>query len=74
MFSLIPEGKNNTVTDALTQISKEYLFDEEADKLFEMVPMIPGDHTVIEVFEEEEDGEPEKAVPHTMSSAAMKAL
>ena len=40
-----------------------------------MVPMIPGNDTVIEVFNvEEEDRKPKKAVPHTMSSAAMKAV
>ena len=36
--------------------------------------MIPGDDTVIKVFKEEEDKKPEKAVPHTMPSAAMKAV
>ena len=37
--------------------------------------MIPGDDTMFEVFKEkEEDQQPEKAAPHTMSSKAMKAV
>ena len=39
------------------------------------VPVIQGDNTVFEVFEEkEEDRPPEKATPHTMSLEAMKAI
>ena len=39
------------------------------------VPVIQGDDTVLEVFEEkEEDRQPEKATPHTMSPEAMKAI
>ena len=37
--------------------------------------MIPGDETVIKIFEEEGcDRKPESPVPYTMSSAAMKAV
>ena len=43
--------------------------------MIEAVPMIPGDGTVFEVFKEkEEDQQPEKVVPHTMSSKAMRAV
>ena len=60
------KGKNNTVADTLSQISKE------ADKLLKMDPMIPGNDTVIKVFEEEEDDrKPER---HTMSPAATKTI
>ena len=39
------------------------------------VPVIQGDDTVFEVFEEkEEDRHPEKATPHAMSSEVMKAI
>ena len=61
--------------DALSRISEEHLSDEEAEKVFEEVPVIPGDDTVFEIFEEkEEDQWPEKAAPHIMSSKAMKAI
>ena len=75
-FSLkYQRGKNNTVADALSRISKEHLFDEEAEKVLKAVPVIPGDDTIFKVFEEkEEDWQPEKATPHTMSSKAMKAV
>ena len=37
--------------------------------------MIPGDETVIEIFQEEEcDWKPESPAPYTMSLAAMKAI
>ena len=67
-FSLkYQKGKNNTVADALSRISKECLSDEEAERVLKAVPMIPGDDTVFEVFKEkEEDWQPEKAAPHTM--------
>ena len=45
------------------------------EKVLEAVPMIPVDNIVFEVFKEkEEDQQPEKAAPHTMSSEAMKAV
>ena len=68
------KGKNNTVADALSRIRKEHLSDE-AMKMLQAVPVIPGDDTVFKVFvEKEEDRQPEKAAPHTMSSEAMKAV
>ena len=49
-FSLeYQKGKNNTMADALSRTSKECLSDEEADKVFKVVPIIPGDDTVFEV-------------------------
>ena len=75
-FSLeYQKGKNNTVADALSRISEEWLSDEETKKVLEAVPVIPGDDTIFKVFEEkEEDQQPEKAAPHAMSSKAMKAV
>ena len=49
------KGKNNTMADALNRISEECLSDEEANKVLEAVPIIPGDDTVFEVFEEKEE-------------------
>ena len=69
------KGKNNTVADALSRISEECLSDKEAERVLKGVPVIPGDDTVLEIFKEkEEDQQPEKAAPHTMSSEAMKAI
>ena len=75
-FSLkYQKGKNNTVANALSRIREEGLPDAEAEELPGMVPIIPGDNTVIRVFEEkDEDKRPEKLAPHTMSSAAMKVV
>ena len=54
-FSLeYQKGKNNTVADALSRISKD-ASDEEAEKVLKAVPMIPGDDTVFEVFEVKEE-------------------
>ena len=51
-FSLkYQKGKNNTMADALSRISEEWLSDKEANKLLKTVPMIPGDDTVVEIFE-----------------------
>ena len=75
-FSLEYEkGKNNTVADALSRIKEELLSDEEADKFLKFFPVIPGDETVIKIFEEEGcDQKPESPTPYTVSSAAMKAV
>ena len=63
------------MADALSKISEEHLSDEEAEKVLEAVPIIPGEDTVFEVFKEkEEDRGLEKVAPHTMSSKAMKAV
>ena len=61
------KGKNNTVADALSRIKEAHISDEEAKKVLEAVPVIPGDDTIFKVYEEkEEDRWPEKAAPHTM--------
>ena len=75
-FSLeYQKGKNNTMADALSRISEEQLSDKEADKLLKTVPLIPGDDTMVEIFEEEEsDRKAKKSVPYAMSLAAMKAV
>ena len=64
-FSLkYQEGKNNTVADALSRISEEWISDEEAVKVLETVPVIPRDDTIFKVFEEkEEDQWPERLPP-----------
>ena len=63
------------MADALSRICEEWLSDKEADKLLKTVPLIPGDDTMVEIFEEEEsDRKPERSVPYMMSSAAMKAV
>ena len=68
-FSLeYQKGKNNTMADALSKISEEWLSDEEADKLLKTVPLIPGDDTVVEIFEES-DRKPERSVPYMMSGS-----
>ena len=55
-FSLkYQKGKNNTVADTLSRISKECLSDKEAEKVLEAVPVIPGDDTIFEVFKEKEE-------------------
>ena len=41
--------------DALSRISEEHLSDEEAERVLKAVPMIPGDQTMFEVFEEKEE-------------------
>ena len=59
----------------MSRISKEWLSDEEAEKMLETVPVIPGDDTIFEVFKEkEEDQWPEKTAPHAMFSEAIKAV
>ena len=63
------------MADALSKIKEEKLSDEEAGKLLECVLMIPGDKTIVRIFEEEEcDQKPESLAPYIMSSAAMKAV
>ena len=57
------KGKNNTVADALSRISEEYFSDEEAKRMLEAVPVIPGNDTIFEVFEEKED-QTVSAAPH----------
>ena len=75
-FSLeYQKSKNKTVSDALSRIQEACLSDKEAKKVLKAVPVIPGDDTIFEVFEEKEvDRWPEKVTPHTMSSEAMKAV
>ena len=55
-FSLeYQKGKNNTVADALSQIREEHFPDTKAEELLETVPIIPGDDTLVRVFEGKED-------------------
>ena len=49
--------------------------DQEADKLLEDVPMIPGDETIVKIFQEKGcDQDPESPALYAMLSAAMKAV
>ena len=55
-FSLrYQKGKNNTVADTLSRIAEERLSDEETERVLKEVPVIQGDDTVFEVFEEKEE-------------------
>ena len=55
-FSLeYQKGKKNMVADTLSRIKETCLCDEEADKVFEAVHMIPGDDMIFEVFKEKEE-------------------
>ena len=57
------------------RIKEASLSDEDAEKVLKAVPVIPGDDTIFEVFEETEEYRwPEKTILHTMSSKAMKAV
>ena len=49
------KGKNNTVADALSRIREACLSDKEAQKVLKAVPVILGDDTIFEVFEEKEE-------------------
>ena len=63
------------MADASSRIKEEWLSDEEADRFLKFVPMIPGDETVVKIFEEEEcDQKLESPTPYTMSLAAMKTV
>ena len=46
--------ERTTLPDSLSRIKKERLSDEEADQLLKCVPLIPGDETIVKIFEEEE--------------------
>ena len=55
-FSLeYQKGKNNTVADALSRISEEWLSDEEAEKVLKAVLVIPGDNTILKSFKEKKE-------------------
>ena len=41
--------------DALSRIKEAHLSDEEVKKVLKAVPVIPGDDTIFEVFEEKEE-------------------
>ena len=43
------------VVDTLNRIKEACLSDEEAEKVLEAVPVIPGDDTIFEVFKEKEE-------------------
>ena len=43
------------MADALSRINEVWLSDEEAEKVLEAVPVIPGDDTIFKVFKEKEE-------------------
>ena len=52
------------MADALSRIEEAHLSDKEVERVLKAVPLIPGDDTIFEVFEEkEEDRWPEKTTP-----------
>ena len=72
-FSLeYQKGKNNVVADALSRIGEKQLPQEETDEILMATPLLKGDPTVIEVYNErEEDRVPEKDPKWTMSKDKM---
>ena len=75
-FSLeYQKGKNNVVADALSRIGEKQLPQEETDEILKATPLLKGDLTVVEVYnEKEEDRVPEKDPKWTMSKDEMKAV
>ena len=75
-FSLkYQKGKNNVVADVLSRIGEKQLPQEETDEILKATPLLKGDLTVVEVYnEKEEDRVPEKDPKWTMSKDEMKAV
>ena len=84
-FSLeYQKGKNNVVADALKRIGEKWPPQEEIDEILKATPLLKGDPTVVEVYndltvvevynEKEEDRVPEKDPKWTMSKDEMKAV
>ena len=63
------------VADALSRIGEKWLPQEETDEILKATPLLKGDLTVVEVYnEKEEDRVPEKDPKWTMSKDEMKAV
>ena len=75
-FSLeYQKGKNNVVKDALSRIGEKWLPPEEMDAILRATPLLEGDQTVVEVFNEKEENKPPERDPKcTMSKDEMKAI
>ena len=75
-FSLeYQKEKNNVVADALSRIGAKWLLPEETDAILRATPLLKGDQTVVEVFnEKEEDKASERNPKWTMSKNEMKAI
>ena len=74
-FSLeYQKGENNVVADAL-RIGEKWLPQEEIDEILKATPLLNGDPTVVEVYnEKEEDRVPEKDPKWTMSKDEVKVV
>ena len=63
------------VADALSRIGEKWLPQEETDEILKATPLLKGDPTVVEVYNEKEgDRVPEKNPKWTMSKDEMKAI
>ena len=63
------------VADALSRIGERWLPQEETDEILRATPLLKGNPTVVEVYnEKEENSVPEKDLKWTMSKDEMKAV
>ena len=63
------------VADALSRIGEQQLPQEEMDEILRAIPLLEGDPTVVEVYDEQdEDRTPERNPKWTMLKDEMKAI
>ena len=63
------------IADAVNRIGEEQLPQEETDEILKATPLLKGDPTEVELYnEKEEDRVPEKGPKWTMSKDEMKAV
>ena len=62
-FSLeYQKWKNNVVADTLSRIGEKWLPPEETDTILRATPLLKGDQTVIEVFNEKEEDRAQRRI------------